>query len=218
MRWCLRVLSGSLAMVWLMLLWVPAGLSQNSLPVVIVEEASEGAPVAAFEYLPIGWNFELRQDATIVLGYLTSCRREVITGGRVTIGNEQSVVDGGQIAYETVPCDGGQIDLTQEAVAASGVIVFRGPDDPDVTLYSATPVFTFAPETELSILEIERVDRTEEVRRYPIEKARVDLLELDSPLNSGGLYEVRYGEEARSFRIVVYARPGGPLVGRLVRL
>ena len=179
---------------------------------------TEDAPVAAFEYLTTGWSMELQEDVTIVLGYLTSCRREVITGGRVTIGTEKSIVDGGQVTHEQVPCDGGQIDLTQEAVAASGVIVFRSPNDPDVTLYSATPIFTFAPGLKTSSVEIERLDRTEEVRRYPITKARVDLLELDSPLNSGGLYEVRYGEEARSFRIVVYARPGGPLVGRLIRL
>jgi hypothetical protein len=197
---------------------MPVGLAQDRLPVVIVEDASAQAPVAAFEYLPAGLNIQLQDDATIILGYLTSCRREVITGGQVTIGREQSVVVGGQVSFETVPCDGGQIDLTQEAVAASGVVVYRSPNDPDVTLYSATPVFTFGRASDISVLEIERLDRQEEVRRYPIEKARVDLLELDSPLNSGGHYEVRYGEEVRSFRIVVYARPGGPLVGRLVRL
>ena len=209
---------GFLALTGSILLSTPTVWAQNSSPVAIVEDATQNAPVAAFEYLNEGYEVQLPSDATVVIGYLTSCRRETITGGTVKIGREQSVVVDGQITHEQVPCDGGQIDLTQDEVAASGVVVFRGPESEEVTIYSSTPAFTFAIEANVSSLEIERLDREEEVKRYAVSDGRVDLLVSGSILNSGGTYQVRYGDQVRRFHVVVYARKGGPLVGRVIQL
>ena len=61
----------------------------------------------------------------LVIGYLESCLREVINGGTVTIGQEQSKVVGGSIEREIVECDGGNIRLTKEQAGKSGAQVFR---------------------------------------------------------------------------------------------
>lgn len=194
-----------------------AAIAQIATPVAIVEHASDNAPVVVFEYLTRGQRIELADGAKIVIGYLASCRLETIFGGTVTIGEIKSTISGGTVEAEQVDCDGGQIKLTREAAAASGVTVFRAQDTSDLVLYSATPVFALPPRSQGGSIDVERLDRMEDIKTITPTGSRVDLAELDVPLNPGGLYEVRYGKHQMTFRIVVYARPGGPLVGRLVQ-
>ena len=102
-----QFVAGLLTLTGSLFLLATTGWAQNGPPVVIVEDATENAPVAAFEYLAMGREIELSSDATVVLGYLSSCRREVITGGRVRIGAERSDIVGGYIEHEQVPSSGG---------------------------------------------------------------------------------------------------------------
>jgi len=191
--------------------------AQSAVPVAIVEDASPDAPVAMFEYLSYGQKIELKGNDRVVIGYLSTCRLETIAGGTVRIGKDRSTVTAGLISAEQVECDGGRIQLTREAAAASGVTVYRGPDQADRMLYSATPVLDVGQTHGDGALEIRRLDRPESPLRFEPTEGRVDLAEASSPLNPGGLYEARYGERELIFRIVVYARPGGPLVGRVAR-
>jgi hypothetical protein len=194
---------------------LPASAQMNS-PVAIVEDASDNAPIDVFNYLLKGDKFVLSDGATVVIGYMSSCRRESVKGGTVTVGEEASSVEGGIVDFEIVDCDGGQIDLSNREAAASGVVVFRGTEEPEVTLYSATPAFTFLDTSTASELEIVRIDRPGDVLRVPVQTRSLDLLSTGDFLAPGGLYEARYGENVRRFDIVVYAGLGGPLVGRLV--
>ena len=63
----------------------PASAQVNS-PVAIVEEASDDAPINVFDYLLNGDKFVLPNGATVVIGYMSSCRRETVKGGEVIIG------------------------------------------------------------------------------------------------------------------------------------
>jgi hypothetical protein len=194
-----------------------AAIAQVATPVAIVEYASDNAPVMVFEYLTLGQRIELADGAKIAIGYLASCRLETISGGTVTIGEINSTISGGTVEAEQVDCDGGRIKLTREAAAASGVTVFRAQDTSALVLYSATPVFALPPRSQGGSIDIERLDRVEAIKTVTAAGSRVDLAEAGAPLNPGGLFEARYGKHQMTFRIVVYARPGGPLVGRLVQ-
>lgn len=191
--------------------------AQTSPPVAIVEEASDNAPVRAFDYLTRGQQIRLAGDATVSIGYLASCRLETISGGIITVGEKASVVSDGVVDTEQVDCDGGSIELTPEAAAASGVTIYRAGGETDRTLYSATPVFILATSAPEGTLEIDRLDRPEPTKIFKFRHGRVDLADASRPLNPGGLYQARYGSRRMTFRIVVYARPGGPLVGRIAQ-
>lgn len=191
-------------------------LAQVNSPVAIVEEASDDAPIDVFDYLLKGDKLVLPNGATVVIGYMSSCRRETVKGGEVIIGEEASSIEGGIVEFEIVDCDGGQVDLSTREAAASGVVVFRGSGEPDVTLYSATPAFTFLDTSTASDLEIVRIDRPGDILRVPVRARSLDFLSSGDTLAPGGIYEARFGESVRRFDIVVYAGLGGPLVGRLV--
>ncbi len=55
----------------------------------------------------------------MTLGYLRSCLRETITGGKVTVGLEQSKVAGAKLVRERIECDGTKLLLTPEQASAS---------------------------------------------------------------------------------------------------
>jgi hypothetical protein len=192
-------------------------IGQSVVPAAIVEDASDNAPVALFDYLTPGQRIELRADQTIVIGYLASCRLEAISGGIVIVGEERSIVDGGKLEAERVECDGGRIELTRENAAASGVAVYRAGAKIDQTLYSATPLFLLPAAETTELIEVERLDRTEAIHHFSARSGRLDLAEAGEYLNPGGIYKARAGDREIAFRIVVYARPGGPLVGRIAQ-
>lgn len=97
-------------------------------PVAIVEEIEPArAEIAAMQYLERGRVVNLGRTGSLVLGYLNSCLREHITGGIVTVGSSRSVVTGGRATRQRVECDGGELLLTPEQAAKSGVLVFRRP-------------------------------------------------------------------------------------------
>jgi hypothetical protein len=79
-----------------------AGMSPalaGPIPVALVEEVS-GAPagVEFMDYVETGKTIELGARGGIVLSYLNSCVRETISGGTVTVGTDQSDVQGGRFA------------------------------------------------------------------------------------------------------------------------
>lgn len=96
-------------------------------PVVIVEDSMKTkGPVQAFSLLAENATFDLAKGETIVLGYLKSCTRETITGGSVTIGAKESVVEGGVVRREQTECAVNKLALTADESQQSGVIAFRG--------------------------------------------------------------------------------------------
>jgi hypothetical protein len=192
-------------------------LAQDTSPAAVVEEVSEGVGVRAFDYLWAGDRIALDAGQTIVLGYLRSCERETVSGGILVVGERASVVTGGRTQRETVDCDGGQVELSRSEAAASGVVVFRNDADAAAPLqiFSTTPVFTFASGSEM--LELEPRDGVSPVLSLPIDGPVMDFQALGRKLKAGGIYEARVKDQRVTIKIVSYARPGGALVGRLVR-
>src|SRR4030095_9823487 len=76
-------------------------------PVALVEEIrGNPAGVEFMDYVTTGTVVQLRPQESIVLGYLTSCWHETITGGTVIVGSEQSEVRGGKVTRTKVLCEG----------------------------------------------------------------------------------------------------------------
>ncbi len=193
-------------------------------PVAIVEEIGAGvADVQVFDYLRPGDEIALAEGEVLILGYLRSCLRETITGGRVIVGQSESKVENGLIVRQRVECDGGAAVLTAEQAGKSGVSVFRARDRTaeqaaalPLKLYSATPVFTFAEPVDKVVLE--RLDRSGQAITFDTKGAVLDLAAAGRSLWPGGRYRVSAGDAVRVLEIDARARPnGGPIIGRLVR-
>src|SRR5262245_56447724 len=142
-------------------------------PAAVVEEVSgKSAGVEFMDYVTPGKVIRLGRQDTIVLGYLKSCWRETIVGGTVTVGTEQSDVQGGKVERTQVKCDAGHMQLSDsQAVQGAGYvsrnIVLPGQEasalerqkpgtvEPQFTLYGRVPTIELGTG---GTLVVERID------------------------------------------------------------
>jgi hypothetical protein len=88
--------------------------------VALVEDVnSKSAGVQSMDYVTSGKQIRLGKQDTLVLSYLKSCWRETIAGGTVTVGAEQSDVQGGSVQRQKVDCDGDRLILTAQQASQS---------------------------------------------------------------------------------------------------
>jgi hypothetical protein len=200
-------------------------------PAAVVEEITGNVPGVQFmDYVEPGQVIRLGAHDRIVLGYLKSCWRETITGGTVTVGNDQSEVAGGEVARAKVACEGGKMMLSAELAGKSGAMVFRQAPKPqaaalphpEFTLYGLSPVFEVQPR---GVLVVERLDQPGERHEMVVSEqqlvhgAFLDFAKAGVALAPGGLYRARLGDREIVFKIDAEAKPGAaPLAGRLARL
>ena len=215
-----------LALLITMALWSPAIAGE---PVAIVEDIdAPGVDVQPFDYVEAGRVIELGDGGWIILGYITSCQRESVTGGVLTVGPESSTVAGGTVERERVECDGGNVQLTKAQAGKSGVLVFRVPGatgasnqpKPKITVYATSPVIDVRRNAQGAggQIVIERVDRPPETHALPVSGGLVDLAKQGVALHPGGVYTARAGDAAVTFKVDDYAVPGGgSVISRLVR-
>lgn len=209
-----------------------AGVAQAANPVAIVEDVQGAvAGIGPMDYLEKGRRIALKPADVLIVGYLQSCAREVITGGSVTIGDGASTVAGGKVERSKTDCDGGKLQLSAAQAGKSGAIVFRKPADggkaeplpePQLTVYGQSPV------VELDggkPLVIERLDRPGEKLEFATDPKLLlggrflDLARAQRALSPGGLYRASTGSHEVIFRVDPFAQPGKtPLLGRLIRL
>ncbi len=206
-----------------------AGVAAAQVPVAVVEDVT-GTPagVEFMDYVSAGKVIRLAPAEVIVLGYMKSCWRETITGGTVTVGEEQSTVADGRVRREKVGCDGGKMQLTQQQASKSGAMVFRAPPKPapgaatpQLTLYGLSPVVEVKGG---GTLVIERLDEPGERHEVAIAGQQLlrgsfyDFAKAEKSLAAGGLYRASVGPQQIVFKVDPYARPGqAPVVGRLLR-
>jgi hypothetical protein len=95
--------------------------------VALVQEV-DGNPAAleVMDYLEAGQIIRLGARETLVLSYLSSCTREMITGGTITIGTQQSEVLSGKVERSKIRCDQAKASPTSELLLQSSGYVFRG--------------------------------------------------------------------------------------------
>lgn len=198
-------------------------------PAAIVEDVQGSvAGLLAMDYLPAGKIIRLGPKTTLTLGYLRSCTEEVITGGMVTIGIEESRIDQGSVVRRKVECDGGRMRLTLQQSAQSGVVPFRGGlaalPPPDLVLYGTRPVLRLS---HAGLVRIERLDIPEAVisvaapdgAAQDAKAPSYDFAHHQKSLAAGGLYRASGPGGEIVFRIDPGARAADvPVIGRLVRL
>jgi len=205
--------------------------SQQS-PVAVVEEVS-GSPagIQFMDYVEPGQVIKLGPQDSIIIGYFRSCWRETIAAGTVTIGAEESTVQGGKVERAKVACQPSKAQLSGELLNSSGGNVFRegphgGPparsDHPQFTLYGLSPIIEVRPGDTLII---ERIDGPRERHEIVlsdnqlVQGAFLDLARAGVVLAAGGLYRARAGKQEAIFKIDPAARSGNtPIIGRLLRL
>jgi hypothetical protein len=163
--------------------------------------------IRALDLLAAGTVIELQAGDQLVLGYLMSCTREVITGGTVTIGENESAVAGGQVERAKISCDG-----TVDADSAAGsneaaVVAIRslGAEAADGlrVVPSAQPVFLLA-DGEMPAdpsLTIQRLDREEAPIRVSLFGRTLDLKVTGMKLSPGGIYSASCGDRKIGFKI-----------------
>lgn len=109
------------------LAWPGNAAVAASRPVAIVEDSARtDGKGQAFDLLAENDTVELAASETIIIGYLKSCVRETITGGKVTIGSKESVVEGGKVVREKTECAVNKLALTADESQQSATIAFRG--------------------------------------------------------------------------------------------
>jgi hypothetical protein len=211
-----------------------AGHASAQAPVALVEEVQgQPAGIEMMDYVGDGRIINLGAKDMIILDYLKSCWRESITGGAtVTIGTDQSDVQGGVVNREKVLCDAGKMQLAAELASKSGVMVFRDVPNmqppsrlalrPQFVLYGTSPVVQV---TKGSPIVIERADKPGE--RYEIggdnglvpRGAFYDFADDNKALVVAGIYRATQGSVRVLFQIDLEAKPGKtPVAGRLLWL
>jgi hypothetical protein len=199
-----------------------AGGPAAAAPVALVEDIS-GPPagVQAFDFVEERQVIRLQGTNTLVLSYLDSCWRESIVGGTVTVGREQSSVEGGQVGRESVPCNGGRMRLSAEQAQRSGGIPFRSPPPArDYESYGLSPIILMRSPGRLVITRVGQPGAVVDVavQQRDLTRGAYDLARAGVALQAGGTYIAKVGTREVRFRINEQARPGAlPAVSRLVQ-
>ena len=199
-------------------------------PVAVVEEV-KGKPsgVEFMDYVAPGKVIKLRPKDSIVLGYMTSCWRETITGGTVLVGAEQSTVHEGVIERVKVDCDGGgQYAAADRKTREGAGTDFRSLSNsrsavlPQVTIYGLSPILEVKGPGRLVV---ERLDRQGDRHEVMVGKNSLlrgrfyDFAKTGKALTPGASYLARLGGQEIIFNVDPGAKPGAtPIIGRLVRL
>jgi hypothetical protein len=224
---------------WLLLLLGPWALTPSAwaqAPVAIVEDVGGNpAGIGVMDYLEAGKVIELGSEDSLVLSYLNSCVREIIHGGVVTIGHEQSETRSAHIERATIECDAAKmVAAPGRSVDAAGRIMrdeaggnkwppsIEAAQAPEFTLYGSSPLIELEGE---GALVVARLDATGEYFNIPIDRSRLtrgrffDFADEARSLSAGGVYGARWSRRLTVFRIDPTAKPGKtPIIGRLLRL
>ena len=205
-----------------------AGAAAGGAPPALVEVVSDGVDgVQPMDYLAAGRTVTLKSGQTLKLSYLESCVNETITGGSVTVGAQESAVQGGTIDRHTLPCDGGKLLLVSNEAGKAGVTVFRSAPialpgmkaplpKPDFTLFKTHPVLILSAPGPVTIdrLDMQGIALT----TVNVPGTTLDTAKQGTGLEPGGLYKVSAGQKSYVVKIDDKAvAGGGPALGRLIR-
>jgi hypothetical protein len=175
-------------------------------PTALVEDVkSASADIEFMDYVGAGQVIKLEPNDVLVLSYLKSCEHETITGGTVRVGPEKSEVDGGKIVRTKVPCNGGNMKLSQQQANASGASSYRLQNAHfEPTVYALPPVIQIPKlrNGDTRTLVIERTSRPSE--RFA--------LEIDDSLAGGWLLRSRQDRHASAARRALHCDVGKPQV------
>jgi len=197
-------------------------------PAALVEDVQgEVSGAELMDYVAPGQVIKLGPEATVVMSYLKSCRRESVSGaGNVTVGPGESKVDGATLKSDIVNCDASHAQATTRETSEVAATIVRslGPDSAPVAqaiIYGASPIFEARGR---GTLIVERLDQPGERQQVELSgrqfKGRFyDFAGTSHPLTPGGTYAASFGPARLVFKVDAQAKAGpGPAVGRLIRL
>ncbi len=175
-----------------------AETSEENRPVALVEsiEGAPGAGVGFLDYVYPGQVVELGPGGVIVLSYFATCLVETVRGGRVTVENGLSKVEGGEVKTEKVPCQGANITVTsatsEAGASVTRVTPFQGQDWSEWTTRSRQPIFkwTRAGPATVTVINLD-TDPPETVWTGTVDGSHVAYPTDARPLRIGVPYEVR---------------------------
>jgi hypothetical protein len=190
-------------------------------PLALVEEVRGNPGVEFMDYVRPGTTIKLGPRDTIVLGYLASCWRETISSGTVTVGTEQSDVQGGKFTRVKAPCNGGRIDLTAKQANQSAGTTLRAPDDDQQVVYGLSPFFEATGRAALLVVSVDKPTEhfTAVLTRKPgSQLSYYDFAGANIALRAGKTYRASIGARQIVFKVDANAKPGRlPIISRLVR-
>jgi hypothetical protein len=206
-----------------------AGSATAQTPVAVVEEVQGNVTGAEFmDYVVPGKVIKLGQGASVVIGYMKSCRRETINGvGTVIVGEDESKVHLAEVEATRTNCDPAQAHATTRATSDVAASVVRSLEKgapsagPQLTLYGTSPLVEAKGR---GTLVFERLDQKGERQQFDLTgnqlKGRFyDLAGTSKSLTPGATYAATFASRRIVFRVDPGAKPGPtPIVGRLLRL
>ena len=192
-----------------------AGVAHAEPSALVEDISSERDDVQLMDYLEPGQTIKLAADETIVIGYLLSCVQETITGGTVTVGEDESTISGGKKETAYVDCDGGPVVAQVGAEQEAGAAAIRGAGDVEAEriLFGVSPIVKLT--QGASELEVSRLDESEEIRRISVNGGIVDFAAAKIELTPGGTYRIKAGDKELVFKVSRLAE--GTNASRLAR-
>ncbi|NQW00184.1 MAG: hypothetical protein HQ483_10835 [Rhodospirillales bacterium] len=187
---------------------IPGQVATAASPTALVEEVSAArTDVMVMDMLEPGHVIVLAGGETLTLGYLTSCRQETITGGRITVGRVESTVDGGQVTVKMVACDSAQ---TVGSGNEAGAVVFRAPPNDKVALQAERTVYSLYPilktDAAVDTAVLARLDRNEKEISIHLVNGVADLRKLKKKLARNGYYRISAANRETVFRVHATAK------------
>ena len=193
-----------------------AGLCINAawceeLAALVEEISSDVQGVLPYDYVSAGREIDLGTKGRITLGYLTACVEETVQGGRLTVGNKGSVVAGGHLSRQAVPCPA-PIRPSAAESSQSGAMVFRAP--PVVSINVTYPIITVPTPGRVVIKSI---TGHEEPIYLESDGHVVDLANKGPPLRLNTTYLIEYAGRQLVVRVTAKATESAPVFARLIR-
>ncbi len=205
-----------------------AGSAIAQSPVAVVEEVQGNVTGAEFmDYVVPGKVIKLGPGASVVLGYMKSCRRETISGtGMIIVGQDESKVHLAEVDGTKTECDPAQAHATTRATSDIAATVVRSvakdaSPSPQLTLYGASPLVEARGR---GTLVFDRLDQKGERQQFELTgnqlKGRFyDLAGTSKSLTPGATYAATFASRRIVFRVDPQAKAGPtPIVGRLLRM
>jgi hypothetical protein len=181
-------------------------------PAALVEEISPDVQgVSPYDYVSVGSEIDLGTKGRITLGYLAGCVEEMVEGGRLTVGNKGSIVTGGHLSRQAVPCPT-PVRPTAAESGQSGAMVFRAP--PVVSISATYPIITVpAPGRVI----IKPITGHEDPISLEADGHVIDLASKGLRLRLNGAYRIEYAGRQVVVRVTTKATDSAPLFARLIR-
>jgi hypothetical protein len=200
-------------------------------PVAVVEEIQGNVTGAEFmDYVVPGKVIKLGAGASVVLGYMKSCRRETVSGvGTIIVGQDESMVHLADVSAARANCDQAQTHATarQTSDVAATVVRSMGKEKEvkqrhhQLTLYGASPLVEAKGR---GTLVFDRLDQKGERQQFELSGKQLkgkfyDLAGTGKSLTPGATYAATFGSRRIVFQVDAEAKPGPtPIVGRLLRM